>query len=182
MLAGNTAFIPTSFESIQTVVAAGGETSVTFSSIPSTYTHLHVRTMVKDTYVGGAAECTTGVMVINGDTTGSNYKYHYLEGNGTTATVASSGTAVTQTFCSSYGATSAYAGSIIDIQDYAITTKNKVVRTLMGADLNVATSGGKIFQVSGLWINTSAITSLTFNALVSGFAAGSSFALYGIKG
>lgn len=181
MLAGNAPYIPNSFESIQTITVTGGETSVTFSSIPSTYKHLQVRTLVRDTYSSGSADSTTGIMALNGDNTGSNYKYHYTQGNGSAAGSAASGASVMQTFCSTYGATSAYAASIIDIHNYASTTINKTVRTLMGASMNVATTGNKMFLVSGAWFNTSAITSLRFDALVTGFAAGSIFALYGIK-
>jgi hypothetical protein len=181
-LAGNTAFNPSSYESIASVNAVGGETSVTFSSIPSTYKHLQVRCLSKDSYVSGTAEVTTAIMAINGDNTGANYKYHYLQGDGTAASAAASGTAVTQIWAGSYGATSAYAASIIDIHDYASTTKNKTIRSVAGGELNVVNTNSKSFLFSGLWINTAAITSLRFDALVSGFAAGSTFALYGIKG
>jgi hypothetical protein len=173
---------PGLYESIASYVATGGETSYTFSSIPQTYKHLQIRTLVRDTYSSGSADSTTAIMAMNGDNTGANYKYHYTQGNGSAVGAAASGASVMQVFCSTYGPTSAFAASIIDIHDYASTTKNKVVRTFMGADMNVATTGSKVFQVSGAWFSTSALTSLRFDALVTGFAAGSTFALYGIKG
>ena len=41
---GNSIILPGDYESIATVtVGAGGSSSVTFSSIPSTYTHLQIR-------------------------------------------------------------------------------------------------------------------------------------------
>ncbi len=44
LLAGNAYFQPTAYESIATTtVGAGGTSTITFSSIPSTYTHLQIR-------------------------------------------------------------------------------------------------------------------------------------------
>jgi len=66
------------FESIATLSGSGVST-VTFSSIPSTYKHLQVRMF------GQAAGGSGGVvrMRFNGDT-GTNYTAHYLTGYGST--------------------------------------------------------------------------------------------------
>jgi hypothetical protein len=40
LLVGNPYFVPSSYESIATVTAAGGETSLNFTSIPGTYVAL----------------------------------------------------------------------------------------------------------------------------------------------
>ena len=69
--------------------------------------------------------------------------------------------------------------SIIDIIDYASTTKNKTVRAFFGLDLN---GSGSVTLGSGLWMNTNAITDININAAADPMAAGSTFALYGIKG
>jgi hypothetical protein len=73
--------------------------------------------------------------------------------------------------------------SIIDIHDYASTTRNKTFRFLTGNDRNGA---GILALFSGLWMSTSAITSLTFVPNNIGgaqtFISGTTFSLYGIKG
>ena len=71
-----------------------------------------------------------------------------------------------------------FGTGIIDILDYADTSKYKTVRTLFGYDAN---GSGYIAFSSNLWQSTSAITSITMTP-VNGIAEYSSFALYGIKG
>jgi hypothetical protein len=72
------------------------------------------------------------------------------------------------------------AVAVIDILDYANTSKYKTTRTLAGNDQNGA---GLVGLYSGLYMSTSAISSIEFTINGSGnFATGSNFALYGIKG
>ena len=166
--------VATSYESIATVTAgSGGSSTITFSSIPSDYTHLQVR---------GIARTATNVSLVlrfNSDTA-SNYSRHYLNGNG--ASVGAGGAA---------GSTSAYAGttatgtsafgaSIIDILDYKDTNKYKTVRALSGGDNN---GSGFVQFMSGSWRNTNAVTSIDiFQVDGDSFTQYSSIALYGIKG
>lgn len=168
LLAGNSVYEdPGDYQSIATVtVGSGGAASVTFSSIPATYTHLQVRAFM----VGG--NYTT--IRFNGDTTGSNYRNHYLVGNGTAAIGGgNANTAFTPMSSSANG----YV-DIIDILDYANTNKYKTVRALEGFDNN---GSGEVYLSSNLWESTAAISSIVFtpNSSMSQY---SSFALYGIKG
>lgn len=172
-LTGGVAPSTNSYESIATVtVGSGGSSTVTFSSIPSTYKHLQVRAFWK------LANPTNLVGNFNGDT-GSNYKDHELYADG--SSVSSFVPSVSPTGLSAgYQGGSGFCVSIMDILDYADTNKNKVTRTLFGNDRN---GSGDISLDSGLWINTSAVTSLVFKAQDSGLIQQySSFALYGIKG
>ena len=165
---------PTSYESISTVtVGSGGTSSVSFTSIPSTFTHLQVR-------------CTTLLsasdndyrMQINGDT-GSNYSRHYLLGDGSAAYAAGSANQDMFLVCYNAASYTNSTGSIIDILDYANTNKYKTARILAGVDKN---GGGYMFLLSGNWRNTAAITSLLIYPNAGTFNQYSSFALYGIKG
>jgi hypothetical protein len=170
-----TPITPSSYESIASTTATGGST-VTFSSIPGTYQHLQVRMLVKTT-----TDAVDFRMTANGVTSG--YASHFLVGSGTTASATAysgasnirldSGSGLN---VNSYG----YSYIIIDLQDYANTTRNKTFRMFYGADYN--TSGGEVYLGSGLTTSTSAITSLSFNAVSATFANPSYFALYGIKG
>jgi hypothetical protein len=170
LLVGNTAFDPAAMDSIATVtVGSGGSSTVEFTSIASTYSHLQVRI---------SSMSSTGnwnKLQFNTDT-GSNYTYHQLEGNGSTV-VANSGTSQTSIqYAYSYSTTNPL-GAVIDILDYANTNKYKTVRTLSGNDSN---GSGNIQLMSGLWLSTSAITSIKFINTSGNFNQYSHFALYGI--
>jgi len=174
---------PASFESIATVTAVGGETSLSFTSIPSTYKSLQIRSIVRSSRalntIGG---CT---IYFNSDTA-SNYASHTLSGNGATVTVPGNsgypGLGGSGWLSLPFGNTTAntFGAQIMDIHNYASTTQNKTVRAFTGADTNSTT--GVVALVSGLWASTSAITSITFDSSGNPYAAGTTFALYGIKG
>jgi hypothetical protein len=178
LLGGGAPVIPTDYESIQTVtVGSGGTADFTFTSIPSTYTHLQIRGIIRCTQAGSSISTTT--FRFNSDT-GSNYAYHNLIGNGTAASAgaAATQTSIVLTNAPQLSATSnAFGFTIIDILDYTNTNKYKTIRALHGADLN---GSGQIILSSGLWMNTSAITSITVNPTGDAVQY-TSFALYGIK-
>jgi hypothetical protein len=178
-LVGNTAFSPTSFESIQTVTLSGSQSSIEFTSIPATYKHLQIRQISR---TSRAVSITYLKMEFNGSA-GSDYSYHALIGDGSTTSTDRTTNDAFVTLLRSTGtsATSGIFGAmVIDILDYANTNKYKTTRTLGGADLNG--SGEIVFQ-SGLWRSTNAITSIKFTeATGANFVQYSSFALYGIKG
>lgn len=163
----------TSYESIATVnVGSTPQSSITFSSIPSTYTHLQIRCFV----MGNTG--TSSFMRFNGDT-GANYVWHTIYGI-SSAIGSNSGTSQTGIFANGFneGFSTTYPTvAVIDILDYTNTNKNKVTRNLNGQDWN---SPGSISLASGLWQNTAAINSITI--YTSSFTNYSSFALYGIKG
>ena len=169
-----------SFESIATLTASGGETSLTFSSIPSTYKHLQLRGITRRADAGSTI--ATDNLQFNGDT-GTNYIYHNLTGNGTTATATSGGVGTSNiVFSRGAGATATagiFGAVIADIHDYTSTTKNKTTRSFTGFDLN---GSGNIYLYSGLWLNTAAITSITIYPNGNTIAAGTTYSLYGIKG
>jgi hypothetical protein len=174
-----------SFESIQTVtVGAGGSSSISFTSIPSTYKHLQIKGIAKETTSAGPQ---TLDMFVKFNSSSSGYKSHYLSGNGTSATAGVGGGGATDAFyCygASYrevSATSTFGVSIIDIHDYASTTKNKTARAFAGCNFNSASTDQYFGLSSGLWADTSAITSIVITPNDT-FKENTTFALYGIKG
>ena len=176
--------VTSSYESIATVtVGSGGSSSIDFTSIPSTYTHLQIRYICLATN-GGA---TDGYMRFNSDT-GSNYSYHAMYAGGASVS-ATSGTSSTYVYLLNGLGNGAYTSSfnagIIDILEYKNTNIYKTVRMLNGFDTNNATTSVNnetICFSSGNWRNTNAITSITFTASTGNFKEYSQFALYGIKG
>lgn len=176
--------LPGSYESIATqTVGAGGASSVTFSSIPSTYKHLQIRYMARST-VSNVNDGYTSIR-FNGDGTNGNYYfYHVLQGDGASVTAGAGGTnAIIYSGVTAGNNASAnvFGVGVIDILDYTSTNKYKYPRALSGMDNNGA---GKVSLSSGLWFNTAAITSITIgaNAFGNNWTQYSTFALYGIKG
>ena len=165
---------PTAYDSIATVTASGGETSLNFTSIAGTYKSLQIRGWFKSSGGGG------GSMRFNSDT-GSNYSRHYLGESGSTVWAGGSANQ-TLMFTADQSGSTYNSVIIIDIIDYASTSKNKTMRAWNGYDVNAA--GTSMYMYSGLWMSTSAITSIQLGTANFGgtFAAGSTFALYGIKG
>lgn len=170
--------VSTSYESIATVtVGSGGSSSITFSSIPSTYKHLQVRAIAKATT--GNPEMQ---MQLN-SVTSASYTRHRLLGDG--ASVSATGTTGISNIpmLGNSGlptATSTFGVFIIDILDYLDTNKYKTIRVLCGQDSN---GSGNVDFTSGLFLpNTNAISSISFALSSSTFVQYSSFALYGIKG
>jgi hypothetical protein len=179
LLTGGVAASLTDYESIaSTTVGSGGSASVTFSSIAGTYSHLQVRFLGRD---NRASTQDTLLVRFNSDS-GSNYRIHYLLGDGSSASAggfASTGIEVYRIAAASSGA-SMFGAGVIDILDYTSTNKNKTTRSLAGLDMN---GSGEVALGSGLWFATpAAITSITLlptNGTL--FSEYSSFALYGIK-
>lgn len=171
-----------SYESIATVTSAGSSATLDFTSIVSDYKHLQIRGTAR------ATGSTSGPMYVYlqlNSTTG--YARHQLRGNGASATAAG---ATSETYAQigggaadgSYLPANIFSGIIIDIIDYASTTKNKTIRSFGGVDPNA--SDGAIVLSSNLatGLGTSAVTSITLRAPSGNFASGTVFSLYGIKG
>jgi hypothetical protein len=173
MLAGNSTILPGSYESIQTVnVGSGGTTTITFSSIPSTYSHLQVRVIARSTgtsLAGLYMSINSSVDPVIG---------HYLVGDGSTVTAAANGNKQYGWAIGSSQLANTFTAEVIDILDYANTNKNKTVRSLAGYELN---GSGGIALFSGLFNTTVAINALNIYLPTGNLAQYSSFALYGIK-
>ena len=166
------------FESIAT--AAGSGSSVTLSSIPSTYSHLQIRGV---NYFTGSDYRWLGIRM-NGDT-GNNYSAHWMLGD-SNSNVYANGTASYDNvrYWNSLVPSSDYGiAFIIDILDYASTSKYKTVKIFAGQNDNNADNAGLVYLGSGLWQSTAAISSLTFlNSTGSFSPTGTTWGLYGIKG
>ena len=183
-LAGNAVFVPNyavgAYDSIATFSGTGSSGTITFSSIPSTYTHLQLRVLLR----GTASNTSDGWNARFNSDTGANYDGgHILYGTGSAAGAFHVGASTTYMqpgdIVGASATASMFATAITDILDYTNTNKNTTIRTLYGFDLN---GSGTVALSSGLWMNTAAITTITLTTNSGSFATNSSFALYGIKG
>jgi hypothetical protein len=164
------------YDSIASASGTGASDTITFSSIPATYTHLQIR------YIGNASGSDRLFMRFNGDTA-SSYNAHNVIGDGSgTGTNYSATSSISWAgyFMDTTLSATAMGVGVIDILDYANTNKYKTTRTLTGWDNN---GSGVVGLASGLWRNTSAITSITlFPQNNPNWATNTRFALYGIRG
>jgi hypothetical protein len=124
------------------------------------------------------------LMTLNSDT-GNNYATHYLLGTGAVALAGANAPSISSIYAgvtwgtgSSFSA-STFSAAVIDVLDYTNTNKNTTVRTLTGTDGNGA---GQIDLISGVWLNTAAVTTINIAGNGGNFNEFSTFALYGIKG
>lgn len=158
---------------IATAAGTGGAGSFNFLSIPQTFTHLQLRMIARDYIAANAV-----YHYFNFDSAGTSYSQHYLMGDGATAFATG---ASNQPYFAMDGATAstdlanANGALIIDVLDYSNTNKFKTIRVSAGWDLN---GSGRVWQWSGLWRNTNAITSWI---LTPGFSTTSRADLYGIS-
>jgi hypothetical protein len=170
MLAGSNPSL--NFDSIQTVTVGTAQSTLSFTSIPATYTHLQIRG-----FTLGSVTAQDVKLQFNSDTA-TNYSIHYLQGSGSAA---SSAGLASQSYIEIglTGTTANPSVFVTDILDYGNTNKKKTVRSLSGYDSN---GSGYVNLFSGYWNSTTAISTITLTAYSGNFNTYSSFALYGIKG
>jgi hypothetical protein len=169
ILASSGAALSGTYESISTVNGTGASGTVTFSTIPSGYKHLQIRSVATST-------SSYGLIRFNSDSA-SNYVVHFLYGDGASA-ASTNLTAQTSLYGARADNSTYFSAGIVDILDFNSTTKYKTIRVLTGQDQNGA---GTMMLNSGLWLSTSAITSITINTQSGNWATSAQFALYGIK-
>lgn len=164
------------YDSIATTTLSTATASITFSSIPATYSHLQIRAISRNSTA--ATSDNWALLEINGDTTATNYYMHSLRGNGTAAQAEVYNGPRTFLALNDSNTANVFSGTVIDILDYANTNKYKTIRVLSGWDSN---GDGDVRITSNLWKNTAAVSSIILKSNTNNFMQYSSFALYGIK-
>lgn len=165
------------YELISTTVLGSAQTSVTFdvSTYGSTYKHLQIRFAARNT---GAFGDISHRIKLNASTSG--YADHALEGNGSSV---SSQANSSQSFGrigrlpAANQSANIFGSGVIDLLDFASTSKNKTLRSFAGS-----AGYNYVSLYSSLWALTSAVTSIELFGEVSQYIAGSRFSIYGLKG
>ena len=155
---------------IATQTLGSAAASITFNSIPGTYTDLRL-----------VLTCTTSLsadilLQFNGDTA-TNYSATYLYG-GVTSAGSGSDVSVAWIYLTDVSSTSTTVPSIrtVDIMSYAGSTNKTMLKTESG-DYN---GSGQVTVSVGLWRSTAAITSMLITASGTTFATGTIATLWGI--
>jgi hypothetical protein len=156
MAAGNT------YEAIFTTTLGSAAASVTFSSIPSTYTDLVI-------IVAGTDSALAAIGLQFNSDTGTNYSRITLSGDGSAA---SSDTQSSHTSSNIGLVGTVQSNTIFSVMNYANTTTYKTTLAKANEPNNL------VRAAVGLWRNTSAITSIKL--LANSFQTGTTFSLYGI--
>lgn len=167
------------FELITTEELTSATSAVTFSAISADYMHLRLQIVARS-----ASTSDNNIFIrFNNDSASGKYKAHHFYTDGATTSAFADGNS-TQIYVWSFAGSNETTGIMspfqIDITDASSTTKNKTTRALSGrypSAPNVALS-------SGLWMDTSRITSLSVlhGTQTQNFAVGSRFSLYGFRG
>jgi hypothetical protein len=149
-------------------VGSGGAASMSFSSIPSTYTDLVCKLSVRGDSLYNV------LMSINGSS--SNFLYRLIEGDGASAasyanTTGRLGNTVTTT-------ANTFTSIDLYIPNYAGST-NKSYSADAVAEANATTAYTDL--TAGQWSNTTAISSLGFTMSTGNFTQYSTATLYGIS-
>ena len=155
------------YEKIQSTTL-GGTGTITFSSIPATYTDLKI---IMTQTTDGA---NVGIR-FNSDS-GSNYSWTRLQGDGSTASSANT-TNATFGQLNGNGTSGTYQGLVnVDIFSYAGST----YKTLLSNFSNDQNGSGNTAQTVNLWRSTLAITSILLFAAGGDLQANTTATLYGI--
>ena len=154
--------MPKTYEPIATTTLGSGTATVTFSSIPGTYTDLILM-------IGGAASAAQGMHLYFNNDTASNYSRTYFYGDGTSAV--SARVANHQLLEIGTAISTVYA----HVMNYANTTTNKTTLSRGGSASNLT-----IAEV-GLWRSTTAINRIDVTTASGTMNTGTVLTLYGIK-
>ena len=162
--------MPTTYEPIATTTLGSAASTITFSSIPATYTDL----VLVVTYLGDGGS-TYPFYRINGTASQNVCSQTRLIGNGSSAT--SSRLTNADLYFGNVEATATIpATEIAHFFSYAGSTR----KTALYESLADKNGSGKVERGVALIPITAAINSIVMNAVVSNFAAGTTATLYGI--
>lgn len=160
------------YEEIVSQTLTSAASSVTFSSIPTSYTDLVLVCSTRSTASSGDDYAW---IYLNGDTTASNYSRTLLVGDGSSVNSNRFANLISLTMPSASTSSGVYNVEILNFQNYKNSTTFKTVLSR-----NSLATVGTYAQV-GLWRNTSIINTIQLVPYFGpNFAAGSTFALYGI--
>jgi hypothetical protein len=155
-------------------VGAGGAASMAFSSIPSTYTDLCLKTSIRTSRGTFAAD----LIRIDFNGSSASQSSRLIEGSASTASFFTLSTTQVITATTSVSTANTFSNGEIYIPNYAGST-NKSISADSVAENN--DPSGPLYLAAGLWSNTAAITSITLTDVNSAtFQQYSTATLYGI--
>lgn len=156
---------------LTTITLASSTATVTFSSLPNTYTSLEIQVSTRSDTASGAMDF--GQLRLNGDSA-ANY------GQGASAALTS--ITVLRPITSTNWLTSGWTNGIITIWDYSSASKHKCITYDASYNNSTTTmSSANYHDDAGWWRSASAVTSASLILSSGGnYITGSTFRVYGI--
>ena len=167
--------MPATYTLISSNVLTTTAASITFSSIPATYTDLVLKCSTRLTGTSG----TTLSLQLNSDTT-ANKSFTQIRGDGATA-ASNRSTAETNFYIGFQNSSSTTANTFTNAEVYIPNyagSVNKVASSFSAQESNATTA--YLYATANLWSATTVISGLTITSAGT-FAIDSSFYLYGIS-
>lgn len=172
------------FDSLGSATVTSATSTITFSSIPSTYSHLQIRGIARNT---SATTQTTVLVRLNGDANPASYRPRHLmtaDGSAVQAYADGSGSYTGLMIGTVFGGNNTanhFGPNILDFIDYTNTNKVTTAKGAGGTEVN-GTTVSYVYVASGLWLNTAIVTSISLtNFDGANFAVNTTFSLYGVK-
>lgn len=170
--------MPLTYEPIATTTLGADTASISFGSVPNTYTDLRLIITARTDRASTGSD--TILLRFNNDAA-SNYSYTQLTSDGTTAatSLSASTTQILGGLAPRNNNTSGIFGlTVIDIFSYAGSTHKSTLATAY-ADIS---GSGNVYNIVGMWRNTSAITTVSIHlSSTFKYLTGTTATLYGIK-
>jgi|LauGreDrversion4_2_1035121.scaffolds.fasta_scaffold28349_7 hypothetical protein len=164
----------TSWTAIASVtVGSGGAGTISFTSIPSTYTDLCLKYSARSNNSN-----TIDYVYINFNSNGYNASMRWIQGTGSSVNGGSEATGYLGTIDGNTATASTFGSTDVYIPNYAGST-NKSFSVDNVQETNATAAYMQL--LTGLWSNTSAITSITMKPDVNSFLQYSTATLFGIK-
>jgi hypothetical protein len=153
----------------------GGTTTVTFSNVPQSFQDLQIVISARN-----PNDVIEGCDIsFNGIVGGTSYSRTFLTGDGAgAASSRQSSVGVITAFPIPRSSSNAFAAVQVHILNYANSTTFKTLLSRSALDQN---GSGQVQLLVGLAQITNPITTVTIVKGGNGFAAGSTFALYGVR-
>ena len=169
------------YQAIATVtVGSGGTSSISFSSIPQTFTDLCILLSLKNPSTTTGENGEDMSFRLNGDT-GNNYYskiFYRTASQGSASTTGTSMTWVGQSNNNANTMTSTFSNICVYIPNYT-SSNAKSISIDSVAEANANTYG--FLMTAGLWNNAAAITSMSWTPNSGTFLQYTTATLYGIK-
>lgn len=171
--------MPLTYQLIGSTTLSASALTVTFSSIPATFTDLVLRASYRIDAAG--AYGNNPHLVLNSDTSG-NYSGVFMQGNGTTASASTSnGSSNLEMQSADSAGNTANTFTIQEVNFYNYTySGGKSISQFKSSENDSA--GNEMHVYASYWAGTAAISTIVADVTGSiNFVTGSTFWLYGIK-
>ena len=164
--------MPNTYTLIEAKTLSSSTASVTFSTIPATYTDLLVKISARNTAASGLVYYS-----FNGNASSRTARLLYGDGSAASSVTYNNTDPRVMIMNESGYTASSFSNGEMYIPNYT-GSNNKSWSSDSVQETNATTAYS--YLLAGLWSNTAAITSITFSTFTGNFAANSTFYLYGV--